>query len=114
MEFDLLAHSSAFGLLGLMVSIGTVGVALAYAIKPTEHRLALIRPLSLAAIFGGLTSLAVGLASVLRSISATADVTPISWHGIAAGLAESMLGLFIAFSCLTIAWLLVTLGLSRN
>jgi len=114
MGFDLLKHSSAFGLLGLVVSMATVGMALAYAFKPTEHRLALLRPLSLAAIFGGLTSLAVGLASVLRSISAAADSTPISWQGIAAGLAESMLGLFIAFSCLTITWLLVTLGLSRN
>ena len=114
MEFDLLKHSSAFGLLGLVVSMATVGVAIAYAFKPTEHRLALIRPLSLATVFGGLTSLAVGLASVMRGIAATPPLVDYPWRAAATGISESFLGLFIAFSCLTIAWLLVTLGLSRN
>jgi len=114
MVFDLLKHSSMFGLLGMAVSITTMGVALAYAIRPSERRLALIRPLSLAAIFGGLSSFAVGLASLLRGISETSSVIPVTFHAAAAGAAESMLGLFIAFSCLTIAWLLVTVGLLRS
>jgi hypothetical protein len=114
MVFDLLKHSSLFGLLGMLVSISTLGVALVYAIRPSEHRLALIRPLSLAAIFGGLSSFAVGVASIFRGISASASLTPVSWNAIAAGAAESLLGLFIAFSCLTIAWLLVTVGMVRS
>ena len=108
---DMLKHSSLFALLGILVSISTVVVALVYAIRPTEHRLSFIRPLSLAAIFGGLSSFAVGGASILRGISASGSV---GWPGAAAGLAESLLGLFIAFSCLTIAWLLVTVGLLRS
>ncbi|HEX5109771.1 MAG TPA: hypothetical protein VFV95_15070 [Vicinamibacterales bacterium] len=114
MEFDLLRHSSLFGLLGMAVSVTTMGMALAYAIRPSERRLALIRPLSLAAIFNGLGSFVVGLATILRGMAASAPVTPVSWQAMAAGFAESALGLFIAFSCLTIAWLLVTVGLLRS
>ena len=114
MVFDLLKHSSMFGLLGMVVSITTLGVALAYAIRPSELRLALIRPLSLAAIFGGLSSFAVGAASILRGISDSGPATAGGWNAVAAGAAESLLGLFIAFSCLTIAWLLVTVGLLRS
>jgi hypothetical protein len=103
-----------FFLLGILVSISTMVAALVYAIRPSEQRLSLIRPLSLAAIFGGLSSFAVGLASILRGISASGSVTAVGWPAVAAGLAESLLGLFIAFSCLTIAWLLVTVGLLRS
>ena len=113
MVMELLGKSSMLGVLGLLVSLGVVGVALAYAIKPNERRLALMRPLSLAAIFGGLGSFTIGLATVLQGISATPSLTVESWRSIAAGTAESILGLFVAFGCLTIAWLLVTLGLRR-
>ena len=112
--FNLFTRSSMFALIGMAVSITTMGVALAYAVRPSERRLAIIRPLSLATIFGGLGSFAVGVASILRDISAMSTSTLVSWHGMAAGAAESMVGLFIAFSCLTIAWLLVTVGLLRS
>lgn len=110
---DLLTHSSILGLLGLLVSLASVGMALAYALQPSERRLSLMRPLSLAAIFGGLSSFTVGIASVLQGISATPEFTTESWRAIAAGAAESIIGLFVVFGCLTIAWLLIVLGLRR-
>ena len=113
MLMELWGDASIVGKLGLMVSAGAVAMALTYAVKPTEQRLALMRPLSLAAIFGGLSSFAVGVASVLRGISSTASFTDDTWRQIATGTAETVLGLFVVFGCLTIAWLLVTLGLRR-
>jgi ABC-type transport system involved in cytochrome c biogenesis permease subunit len=113
MVMDLLRHSSIVALLGLVVSVLVVAMALAYAIKPDERRLALIRPMSLAAICGGLSSFTVGIASSLRHISETPSFTVDNWQPMTAGMAESVLGLFVVFSCLTIAWLLVTLGLRR-
>jgi len=111
---ELVKNSSGLALLGLVVSLATVGMALAYAYRPSEQRLALMRPLSLAAIFGGLSSFTVGLVTVLQGISATQTVTVHTWGAIARGFAETITGLFVAFGCLTIAWLLVALGLRRS
>lgn len=111
---EMVRTSSGLGLLGLIVSVATVGMALAYAIKPNEQRLALMRPLSLAAVFGGLSSFTVGLVTVLQGISATGTFTVQIWGLIARGVADTITGLFVAFGCLTIAWLLVALGLRRS
>ncbi len=113
MVMDLLRHSSIVALLGLLVSLAAVAMALAYAIKPDERRLALMRPMSLAALCGGLSSFTLGVASVLNGVSTTTSFTAETWRPIVVGTAESIIGLFIAFGCLTIAWLLVTLGLRR-
>ncbi len=110
---DLLGSSSLVGLLGLLVSLAAVIMALAYAIQPSEGRLALMRPLSLAAIFGGLGSFTVGVTSVLQGIAVTPSFTTDTWRRIAAGGAESVVSLVVTFGCLTIAWLLIALGLRR-
>lgn len=113
MIMDMLRNASIVGKLGALVALAPVVVALAYAIWPTERRLALMRPLSLAAIFGGLTSLTVGLASVLMDVSATGTLTRTGWANVAADAGESIIGLFVACGCLTIAWLLIVLGMRR-
>jgi hypothetical protein len=107
---DTITNTSVIGLLGMMVSVGAVGVALLYAISPSERRLALMRPLSLAAIFGGLASFMIGMISILTSIAATGSA---GLRGVSAGAAESFVALFVAFGSLTLAWLLVTFGLWR-
>jgi multisubunit Na+/H+ antiporter MnhB subunit len=114
MLIEMVKNSSPLALLGLVVSLAVVGMALAYAIKPSEQRLTLIRPLSLAAIFGGFSSFTVGLIAVLQGISATETFTVHTWDLIARGVAETLTSLFVAFGCLTIAWLLVALGLRRS
>ena len=103
---------SLLALLGLTVSVATVGLALLYAVRPTESRLTLMRPVSLAAIFGGLTSFLIGLINILVGIANTASVS-IGWGGVAAGVAESLVSLVVTFGCLTIAWLFVAVGLQR-
>lgn len=113
MVMEMLRNASIVGKLGVLVALAPVAVALFYAVKPSERRLALMRPLSLAAIFGGLTTFTVGLASVLQGISVTDTMDASAWRSVAAGTAESIIGAFVAFGCLTISWLLVTLGLRR-
>jgi hypothetical protein len=110
----ILTHTSVLALLGLFVSVGTVALSLAYAWKPRESLLVLMRPLSLAAIFGGLTACVVGLVAVLTGMSASHLESAGTWRGVAAGIAESLTSLCVAFGCLTIAWLLVTLGMRRG
>lgn len=110
----ILTHTSMLALLGLFVSVGTVALALVYAWRPRESLLVLMRPLSLAAIFGGLTACVVGLVTVLAGVSASPLEYAGTWRGVAAGIAESLTSLCVAFGCLTIAWLPVTLGMRRG
>lgn len=113
MLMDMWRESSPLALLGLVVSLAAVGMALAYAVRPSEQRLALMRPLALAAVFAALTSFTVGLTAILQGIAATGTLSAKAWGAVAGGAAAAMMTLVVAFGCLTVAWLLVALGLRR-
>ena len=72
-----------------------------------------MRPMSLAAIFGGLTSFTVGITTELIGIS-NSGFSEQMWRGAAVGAAESLVTLQVTFGRLTIAWLLVALGIRRG
>jgi hypothetical protein len=116
---EMFGNASIVAKLGMAVAVLPIGAAVLYAIKPTERTLTLVCPLSLAAVFAGLTSLTVGVASVLQGIEAghryaTQSGGNIDWGIVALGASESVLGLFFACGCLTISWLFVALGLRRT
>ena len=114
MIFDNLWNTlSIVGKLGMLVAVVPVVVGIACAIRPDERRLALMRPLSLATIFAALCTFSLGAASVLSGIAAT-GTTPLPWRSVAMGAAESFAPLGGAFGCLTIAWVLVAVGLRRG
>jgi hypothetical protein len=110
--FDMLGHASIMARVSLLVTLFPLAAGVAYLIRPTEQRLALMRPISLAGIFSGLTGAALGFMNVLRSF-ALHDPPP-STRVTALGAAESVVTLFVAFGCLTVAWLCVALGMRRN
>ena len=110
---QLLRNTGGIGMMGMAVAVATVAVALAYAIRPSERRLALMRPLSLATIFAALCTFFAGVSIILRNLSASGPNEPIGWHLVAAGAAESMAPLFGAFGTLTIAWVLVAVGMRK-
>lgn len=93
--------------------VGAFGSALAYAIRPTERRLALMRPLSLASIFAALCSFFVGLANVLQGAGATTEWGIHGFGRMLMGLSETLIPLFVAFALLAVAWLLVAVGHQR-
>ena len=109
--FDILRQAGVHAILSMIVAILPLGAGIAYLIKPTEQRLALMRPISLAGLFAALSGLASGLVNVLRGIVVS---EPIRWHIVALGTAESLVPLYIGFSCLTVGWLCVALGLRRH
>lgn len=114
MMLEMFANASLFAKMGILIAFAPVVGAILYALKPSERRLALLRPLSLAALFGGLSSFTAGVIAVLQGIAATREGgQPVGWHVVALGTAECFVALFVAFGCLTITWLLVTLGLRR-
>lgn len=113
MVWTMFANASIVGKLGVMVALLPMAAAVVYVVKPSERTLALIRPLSLAAIFAGITTLTSGLANVLMAIGYTGEFNAGSWRNLALGSAESLIGLFVACGSLTITWLLVALGMRR-
>ena len=109
---EVLANAGIMALASMFVGVLPLTTGIVYAIWPSEHRLALMRPLSLATIFAAVGGTALGFINELRFItrSGTATFSP----QVAQGIAESLLTLFFGFGCLTVAWLCVTLGLWRR
>lgn len=111
MLIDAFNQSGVLAKMGILIAFAPLVAALLYTVKPSERRLALLRPLVLAGLFAGLASFAAGAIAVLEGIAVTA--TPINWRTVALGVRETFAVLFIAFANLTIAWLLVALGMRR-
>ncbi|MDP3718317.1 MAG: hypothetical protein Q8T13_11180 [Acidobacteriota bacterium] len=109
--FQILRHASIVGLLSMLVSVLPLGAGLAYALWPSESRLAMMRPVSLAGLFSALCGTVLGVINVLRGIWMAEGA--VDWRIVAIGSAESLTHLFLAFGCLTVAWLCVAAGLRR-
>jgi hypothetical protein len=110
--FRMLGQAGIMALLSLLVTLFPLAAGAAYMIRPTEQRLALMRPISLAGLFSGLAGTVLGFMNVLKAYW-THDPPPAA-HILAVGTAESLVPLFVAFGCLTVAWLCVALGMRRN
>ena len=109
---DMLRQASLFALLTLVIDVVPLVMAVVYVIRPTERHLALMRPLSLAAVFAALGNTFLGLANVLVYFSR--HPTPPTPNHLAAQLAETTVVPFVSFACLSAAWLLVAFGMRRQ
>lgn len=108
-----LQQMSIVAILSLMVAVMPAFMGAGYALWPTEAKLTLMRPLSLAGIFGALAGFVLGLINVL--MFAIVKEAPLTSPSILAlGAAESLVPLFVAFVSLTLAWLFVAVGLRRT
>jgi hypothetical protein len=70
---DLLGQVSLFAKLTLAAAIVGFGLPVAYVFRPTEQKLVLMRPVSLAGIFATVSGMLGGWIAVLGSIPATPD-----------------------------------------
>ena len=110
--FEMFRQMSVVGKLSLLVTLLPLAAGAGYLARPSEQRLALMRPISLAGIFNGLCGAVLGFMNVLRSYAIHEPPPPM--RIMALGAAESLVTLFVAFGCLTVAWLCVALGMRRN
>jgi hypothetical protein len=101
-------------LLSLAIDFVPLVMAVAYVIRPSERRLALMRPLSLAGLFAALAGGVVGFVNVLRGIGIASEPFVDVYRRVAIGASESLVATFVGFACLTVAWLLVAVGMSRS
>jgi hypothetical protein len=110
---DMLRQASLFALLTTMIDFVPLVMAVVYVVRPTERHLALMRPLSLAGLFAALTGGVLGFMNVLRFVW-TSEVTAETYRVMAVGAAESLVSMFVGFASLTVAWLLVAVGMGRQ
>jgi hypothetical protein len=98
-------------LFSIIISFLPLVAAGSYLFRPSEQRLAMMRPLSLAGIFAGLSGSSLGAINVLRGLWLE---PPRDGRITAIGAAESIVPLYVSFSCLMLAWLLVAAGMRRQ
>ena len=72
---QILRQAGVPALLTLVVDFAPLIMALIYFVRPTEHHLALTRPISLAGLFAALTGGVLGFLNVLRSIGLATELT---------------------------------------
>src|SRR5262252_6999803 len=112
MFLQMLRQMGLAALVSMLMGLLPLGLGLLYAVRPTEQRLALMRPISLAAIFAAIHGTALGLLNVFRSIGVQPD--PVFDNRAFIGAAESLVTLFFDFGCLMLAWLCVAVGMWRR
>jgi len=115
LDLSFIGHASLFTRFGLIVSLAPLIAGILYAVRPTERKLALMRPLSLAGIFAAVSSLLLGLANALEAIGApkAPDATA-NFPPAARMLAEALIPSFVGFACLTVAWLCVAASIRKS
>jgi hypothetical protein len=111
---EALSNASVFAKLTLLIGLAPMAMGMAYAIRPSERRLALMRPLSLASIFGALCSMLAGIIAILTTIAMDADPSGAAWRRGTVGLAESLVPPFVTFALLVVAWISVAVGMRRQ
>jgi putative copper export protein len=111
---EILRHAGIFALLTLAIDLVPLVMAAVYVARPTERNLALMRPFSLAGLFAALSGGVLGFLNVLRGIGMTPEFSAASYGRIALGASESLVPMFVGFACLSVAWLLVAVGMSRD
>jgi hypothetical protein len=99
----------------LAAGIATLASAISFAWKPGEHKLARIRPLSLATVFASLSGTLSGVGATVHHIAADSELARTGTIAIPllAGIGESLAPAILGFAILTVCWLVIAAGLRR-
>lgn len=111
---ELLRQVNVFALLSLVIGAIPLVVGAAYAVRPGEAKLALMRPFSLAALFAAAAGTISGLTNAFRVLAASADLAEAGWPRVYGGLSEALVPAVFGLTCLSVAWLLVAAGMWRG
>jgi hypothetical protein len=101
-----------------LVALSALATAAYFAFSPSERTLGIVRPLcaattysALAAFFAGVTN---GLYGLSRLLDGPTDAPARMWPMVVGGFAESPIPLIAGFAAVSVAWLLVAVGLRRQ
>jgi hypothetical protein len=109
---DALRNAGIAAKVSMFMGVLPLALAVVYAVWPSEQRLALMRPLSLATIFAAISGSVLGVLNVFLYMGRSEP--PTFSHVAAIGFSEALVPVFFGFGCLTAAWLCVAVGLWRR
>ena len=114
MDVEAISQASIAARVALLVGTTPMLLGIAFALRPNERWLALMRPLSLAGIFAAVSNLFLGLANALHALAShnAGDASAIQFAAV--GLSEAAILPFVGFACLTVAWLSVAIGMRKH
>ena len=114
MDFaEMLRQMGPAAIVSMFMGIVPLGFGLLYAARPTEQRLALMRPLSLAAIFAAIHGTSLGIVNAFVYVANRPNVS-FTTPAVLVGIAESLVTLVFDFGCLMLAWICVAVGQWRR
>ena len=96
---------------GLLITAAPMLLGLAFALRPSERRLALMRPLSLAGMFAATANVFLGVTNSL--VGASRNGVSFVDPRVVPGLAEVAVLGFLSFALLSVGWLAVAAGMRR-
>ena len=105
------SHAALFGLLICTVPM-VVGAW--FALRPSERRLSLMRPLTLMGLFAAACNLVLALANGAVGVSMMQGLDLASIRRAGAIFSEGLAPVVVSFACLTVAWALVSIGMRRS
>jgi hypothetical protein len=102
-----------------LIGLATLALAASFAFRPTERTLGILRPLCAATIYSALAAFFAGVTNGLYALSRLLDASSAAapgrlWPTVVGAFAESPIPLVVGFAGVSVAWLLVAVGLRRQ
>jgi|GEM_PF-1152656 len=98
----------------LVVGLCVLAAAISFTVRPSEHKLSILRPLSLGLAFCAAGMICVGAATALAHAADTAAFPDTaSVRLLLGGLAEAFVPGGLGFSVLALAWTIAAIGFRR-
>jgi hypothetical protein len=113
LNFSSLGQMALLGWLGLAVGFLPLAAGVLYAIRPDERRLAVMRPLSLAALFASVGNLLLALANALHFAGSQTPAAGRAIVPVTVLVSEALVPCGLGFAFLTAAWLCVAASIRR-
>ena len=110
----LFGHVTYASMLGLLLCMVPLLAGAWYAFRPSERLLALMRPLTVGAVFSAICTFVLALANGCVDISMMSSIDPQAIRLVAAGFTERLAPVMASFASLAVAWFFVTIGMQRS
>ena len=114
--FDFLRAGGVAMWLILLVGIVMLITSISFAWRRAEHKLVMIRPLSVAMVFATLSGICSNLGATVTHIAGRPELATGAAFSSALleGIGESLAPAILGFAVLTVCWLIVAVGMRRT
>ncbi len=109
-----LAGASIASLFGLFISLVPAVAGAWFALRPSERLLAILRPLTLGALFATACTLVLAISNGFVAISSRSALDLEAVRVVGAVFMEGLAPVVLSFASLAVAWFCVAIGMRKN